>query len=443
LSCARDAYSLSFFCVFESRNAAAAPYTCTWSPALAGTHALTARATDSAGGVTTSAAVNITVTSSSAPMLSFTSPTASASFTTPASVPLVATATPAAGTTITRIEVYSGATLIGATNSNTLNTNWLTLNPGAQTLTARAIDSNGGVATATVAITVTAAANETITFLHNDLAGSPMAATNLAGTAIWKEDYRPFGERQQNEAASSNQRQWFTGKPQDSETGFVYSGARYYDPVVGRFMGVDPAGLQNGNLHSFNRYAYANNNPYKFVDLDGRQPSLMWCFGGPFACAAGVGVAVVASAAIISGGSKSGDNSGMSGGGMDPCQGFGVGCNENKGGSETKKKSSEHHVCTDKNCVSDARGGPWTPKFQEMFDKAGMDMQNPLNRVVVEGHRGPHPEAYHKHVYHYLNGRTAGLAGEEYAQAFRAGLGELRTEIATPGSPLNKMVTGG
>jgi RHS repeat-associated protein len=259
--CARDAYSLSFYCGFAIAISNA--------PALAGTHALTARATDSAGGVTTSAAVNITVTSSSAPTLSFTSPTASASFTTPASVPLVVIATPAAGTTITRIEVYSGATLIGATNSNTLNTNWLTLNPGAQTLTARAIDSNGGVATATVAINVTAAANETITFLHNDLAGSPMAATNLAGTAVWKEDYRPFGERQQNEAASSNQRQWFGGKPQDSETGLSYFGARYYDPVVGRFMGVDAVGFNPGNLQSFNRYAYGNNNPYKYRDRDG------------------------------------------------------------------------------------------------------------------------------------------------------------------------------
>jgi uncharacterized protein RhaS with RHS repeats len=51
-------------------------------------------------------------------------------------------------------------------------------------------------------------------------------------------------------------------------------GARYYDPVIGRFMGVDPVGFQEGNVHSFNRYAYANNNPYKFVDRDGRHPIL-------------------------------------------------------------------------------------------------------------------------------------------------------------------------
>jgi uncharacterized protein RhaS with RHS repeats len=48
-------------------------------------------------------------------------------------------------------------------------------------------------------------------------------------------------------------------------------GARYYDPVIGRFMGVDPVGFQENNIHSFNRYAYANNNPYRYIDRDGKQ----------------------------------------------------------------------------------------------------------------------------------------------------------------------------
>jgi uncharacterized protein RhaS with RHS repeats len=44
--------------------------------------------------------------------------------------------------------------------------------------------------------------------------------------------------------------------------------ARYYDPVIGRFYSNDPVGFSN--VHNFNRYAYANNNPYKYVDPDGR-----------------------------------------------------------------------------------------------------------------------------------------------------------------------------
>lgn len=45
-------------------------------------------------------------------------------------------------------------------------------------------------------------------------------------------------------------------------------------PVCARFLSIDPVGaeqdIENGSAHGFNRYAYANNNPYKFVDPDGR-----------------------------------------------------------------------------------------------------------------------------------------------------------------------------
>ena len=92
-----------------------------------------------------------------------------------------------------------------------------------------------------------------------------------AGNIVWKENYRPFGERLTNQAESADNRQWFHGKAADEDTGLQYFGARYYDPVLGRFMGVDPVGFQEDNIHSFNKYAYGNNNPYRFVDPDGRQ----------------------------------------------------------------------------------------------------------------------------------------------------------------------------
>jgi RHS repeat-associated protein len=145
--------------------------------------------------------------------------------------------------------------------------------PNAPTISIAA-PATGSAATATsaaITVTVASANGETITFLHNDFAGSAIAATDATGNILWKENYTPFGDRAVKATASSSNRQWFTGKPVDVETGLSNFGGRMYDPVVGRFMGVDAVGFQEGNLHSFNRYAYGNNNPYKYVDLDGRE----------------------------------------------------------------------------------------------------------------------------------------------------------------------------
>jgi hypothetical protein len=48
--------------------------------------------------------------------------------------------------------------------------------------------------------------------------------------------------------------------------------ARYYDPVIGRFYSNDPVSYVFRNpVHSFGRYTYANNNPYRYTDPDGRE----------------------------------------------------------------------------------------------------------------------------------------------------------------------------
>jgi RHS repeat-associated protein len=127
-----------------------------------------------------------------------------------------------------------------------------------------------GMGLGTLLFTAVAAAASTVTYYYNDLAGSPVVATNATGQVIWRESYQPYGGRTRNEPSSAENKVWFTSRRQDAETGLVYMGARYYDPLVGRFVSMDPAGFDEGNLHSFNRYAYANNNPYRYVDPDGK-----------------------------------------------------------------------------------------------------------------------------------------------------------------------------
>ena len=56
--------------------------------------------------------------------------------------------------------------------------------------------------------------------------------------------------------------------------------ARYYDPVIGRFYSNDPVGTvehlgTSNGIHGFNRYAYANNNPYKYTDPTGESSLLL------------------------------------------------------------------------------------------------------------------------------------------------------------------------
>lgn len=45
---------------------------------------------------------------------------------------------------------------------------------------------------------------------------------------------------------------------------------RYYDPQIGRFLSIDPVSADPKTCSNFNRYWYAENNPYANIDPDGR-----------------------------------------------------------------------------------------------------------------------------------------------------------------------------
>jgi hypothetical protein len=48
--------------------------------------------------------------------------------------------------------------------------------------------------------------------------------------------------------------------------------ARYYDPVLGRFLAPDPVGFAEGGVRYFNRYAYTANDPVNAWDPTGMSP---------------------------------------------------------------------------------------------------------------------------------------------------------------------------
>lgn len=103
-------------------------------------------------------------------------------------------------------------------------------------------------------------------FQHTDGLGSPIGVTDLSGVLQGRRIvYEPYGDQ-----AMSNEGDGpaYTGHVSDAMTTLTYMQARYYDPVASRFLSVDPVAA---SAESVNRYWYANNNPYKYVDPDGRE----------------------------------------------------------------------------------------------------------------------------------------------------------------------------
>jgi len=105
-------------------------------------------------------------------------------------------------------------------------------------------------------------------YQHLDTLGSPVAVTDASGAVIERSYYDPYGELRNRPLKDGI---GYAGHVSDSVNSLSYMQQRYYDPSLGVFLSVDPInGLQNP-VAQFNRYRYANGNPYRFTDPDGRE----------------------------------------------------------------------------------------------------------------------------------------------------------------------------
>jgi len=125
-------------------------------------------------------------------------------------------------------------------------------------------------------------------YYHADHLQSAQFITDANGEKYEQIEYTPYGELWIEETAPGVDKLpfRFTGKELDTETGLYYYGARYLDPKYSRWLSGDPAlgeyipqagadtsKLPNGGVYnSFNFavFEYANNNPVKYNDPDGR-----------------------------------------------------------------------------------------------------------------------------------------------------------------------------
>uniref|UniRef100_UPI00196814B5 AHH domain-containing protein n=1 Tax=Myxococcus vastator TaxID=2709664 RepID=UPI00196814B5 len=102
----------------------------------------------------------------------------------------------------------------------------------------------------------------------------------------------------------------------------------------------------------------------------------------------------------------------------------------------------EHHIATNKWWDSTNLGGPWSPQFQRLFDRAGMSLNAAANKVRVRGHKGPHPQKYHEEIYERLEDAMEGCRSiQQCREALVGELQILAKEITQHGSRLNALVT--
>lgn len=122
--------------------------------------------------------------------------------------------------------------------------------------------------------------SETVTYFHTDRLGSTVMTSDASGNIQSTVDYRPYGQPVQNDPGSAP---GYTGQYNDPATGLTYMRARYFDSNVGVFLSTDPVGSKAGDIGSFGRFVYANDNPLRFVDPTGMQTTTLCynCSLGP------------------------------------------------------------------------------------------------------------------------------------------------------------------
>jgi RHS repeat-associated protein len=129
-------------------------------------------------------------------------------------------------------------------------------------------------------------------YLSTDALGSTRLVSDGSGNEIARRDYYPFGEEIMSTVGNGRacavpstcptlskygadpaESLRFTGKERDAETGLDYFGARYFSGAQGRFTSPDPTFLVFNKLFNpqrWNLYSYALNNPFRYIDPDGR-----------------------------------------------------------------------------------------------------------------------------------------------------------------------------
>lgn len=125
------------------------------------------------------------------------------------------------------------------------------------------------------AVVAGSGAEQTLHF-HLDPLGTPRLITGAAARKIAEHTYWPFGAETPG-SSGDDEKVRFTGQERDSfgdGNDLDYMHARHRSSVSTRFMATDPGPPAAGNPQSWNRYAYVQGNPLKFIDQSGQRIGL-------------------------------------------------------------------------------------------------------------------------------------------------------------------------
>ncbi len=138
-------------------------------------------------------------------------------------------------------------------------------------------------------------------WFERNLQGDVIAVYNTTGTKLISYTYDAWGNfttTYYNNGASTTAVKnpfKYRGYYYDSDLQLYYLQTRYYDSVTGRFISADDISYlgANGDLNSFNLYAYCSNNPVNYLDPTGNSAILVGIIVGAI-LGAGIGFGTVA-----------------------------------------------------------------------------------------------------------------------------------------------------
>ncbi|WP_267402126.1 MULTISPECIES: RHS repeat-associated core domain-containing protein [unclassified Chryseobacterium] len=122
----------------------------------------------------------------------------------------------------------------------------------------------------TLELSKNAASEPNVYYLHGDHLGTANFVTEQHGKATQFFLNLPFGETMAEQMIGIYDNPYkFNAKELDSETGLYYYGARYYNPRLSIWYGVDPLAEK---YQDWNPYVYTFQNPIKYIDPNGMEP---------------------------------------------------------------------------------------------------------------------------------------------------------------------------